>query len=140
MRGGYVIVFIVGAAAGHGNALHAKPGDRAQPRAPPTHKPRKNEGLDEQMRARRVDGSIAKYNLVDIRDLHNVIDWFPQDHPTMPPIIEHGPAAMGDSARGCGSCYLPNGRGRPENAPPGGLPIRYFVRQINDFRQGLRCS
>jgi cytochrome c553 len=85
-------------------------------------------------------GSTAKYNLIDVRDLHHAIDWFPDDHPKMPPIIERGPAAMGDIARGCASCHLPNGRGRPENAPPGGLPVRYFTRQINDFRSGLRYS
>ena len=54
--------------------------------------------------------------------------------------IEHGPASQGETARGCGSCHLPNGRGRPENAPPGGLPAAYFIRQIEDFRHGLRYT
>src|SRR5207253_8730212 len=67
-------------------------------------------------------------------------DWFPGDHPPMPDIIKYGPKAMGDQGRGCGSCHLPNGRGRPENAPPGGLPVAYFVRQIDDFRHGLRYT
>lgn len=118
----------------------AKSGDTAQPQTPPTHEPRKNENLEEQTRLRTVQGSAAKYNLIAIRDLHNVIDWFPDDHPKMPPIIEHGPVAMGEVGRGCGSCHLPSGRGRPENVPPGGLPVRYFTRQINDFREGLRYS
>jgi cytochrome c553 len=47
---------------------------------------------------------------------------------------------MGDHARGCGSCHLPNGRGRPENAPTGGLPAAYVIRQIEDFRNGLRYT
>ena len=118
----------------------AKPTDKAQPQAPPSHEPRKGQDLDEQTRPRSVDGSTAKYNLVEIRDLHNVIDWFPMDHPKMTAIVEHGPASQGETGRGCGGCHLPNGRGRPENAPPGGLPVAYFMRQIDDFRHGLRYT
>ena len=118
----------------------AKPGDKAQPQAPPTNKPRANQDLTEQTRPRNVEGSAAQYSLVQIRDLHNVIDWFPSDHPKMIAIIEHGPASMGDVGRGCGGCHLPNGRGRPENAAPGGLPAAYFIRQIEDFRHGLRYT
>src|SRR5439155_20036020 len=70
----------------------AKAGDKAQPQAPPTSKPRPNEDLDEQMRPRQAEGSTASYSVVQIRDLHNVIDWFPADHPKMPYVIEHGPA------------------------------------------------
>jgi cytochrome c553 len=77
---------------------------------------------------------------VQIRDLHNVIDWFPSDHPKLVSVIEHGPASQGEIGRGCGGCHLPNGRGRPENAPPGGLPAAYFIRQIEDFRHGLRYT
>ena len=88
----------------------------------------------------RSTAARATYSLVQIRDLHNVIDWFPGDHPPMTDIITHGPAAMGDQGRGCGSCHLPNGRGRPENAPPAALPVAYFMRQIHDFRNGLRYS
>jgi len=117
-----------------------KPGDKAQPQAPPSSQPRPNEDLAEQTRLRQVEGSTASYSLVQIRDLHNVVDWFPGDHSKMTEIIEHGPGAMGDKARGCGSCHLPNGRGRPENAPVGGLPIAYFIRQIEDFRHGLRYT
>ena len=118
----------------------ARPGDKAQPQAPPTNKPRPNQDLTEQTKPRAVDGSAGQYSLVQIRDLHNVIDWFPGDHPKMASVIEHGPQSMADKGRGCGSCHLPNGRGRPENAPPGGLPVAYFVRQIEDFRHGLRYT
>ncbi|HUK33611.1 MAG TPA: hypothetical protein VLV86_06860, partial [Vicinamibacterales bacterium] len=74
----------------------AKPDDKAQPQAPPTNKPRPNQDLTEQTKARSVDGSSAQYSLVQIRDLHNVIDWFPADHPKMANVIEHGPTGMGD--------------------------------------------
>ena len=120
----------------------AKSTDTAQPQAPPTRNLRPNEDPAEQTRLRDVRGSRATYSLVDVRDGHNVIDWFPQDHPSpMPPVIKTGPAAgTGNTSRGCGSCHLPNGKGRPENAPPAGLPIAYFMRQLHDFRSGLRRS
>jgi cytochrome c553 len=54
--------------------------------------------------------------------------------------VAHGPVRLGRLTRGCGSCHLPNGRGRPENAGVAGLPIAYFIRQIQDFRAGLRHS
>ena len=120
----------------------AKAGDTAPPQAPPTRDLRPNEDEADQTRPRRVRGSQATYSLVDVRDGHNVIDWFPQDHPSpMPAIIKSGPAAgTGNTSRGCGSCHLPNGKGRPENAPPAGLPVAYFMRQLHDFRNGLRRS
>ncbi len=120
----------------------AKHDDKAPPQAAPTRALRPNEDPAEQTRARQARGSRATYSLVDVRDGHNVIDWFPQDHPSpMPPIIKNGPAAgTGNTSRGCGSCHLPNGKGRPENAPPAGLPVAYFMRQLQDFRNGLRRS
>jgi cytochrome c553 len=126
----------------YGFETPAKAGDTAPPQAPPTRNLRPNEDAAEQTRQRRVPGSRAAYALVDVRDGHNVIDWFPGDHPTpMPDIIKKGPAAgTGNTARGCGSCHLPNGKGRPENAPPAGLPVAYFMRQLHDFRDGLRRS
>jgi len=79
--------------------------------------------------------------LVDIRDMHNVVDWFPDDHPNpMPDIVAHGPKALGELGSGCGNCHQPNGRGRSENAQPGGLPFAYIVRQLEDYRLGLRRS
>jgi cytochrome c553 len=101
---------------------------------------RADQDAAEQTRARHVEGSGAAYSLVDVRDGQNVIDWFPADHPPMPDVVAHGPAKLGPLKRGCASCHLPNGKGRPENAPPGGLPVAYFVRQIHDFRDGLRRS
>jgi cytochrome c553 len=115
-----------------------KPGDKAQPQAPPTRNLRPNQDPVEQTKPRHVTGSSAAYSLVDVRDGQNVIDWFPGDHPPMPTVVAHGPSRMGKSTRGCGSCHLPNGKGRPENAPPAALPVAYFVRQIEDFRHGLR--
>jgi len=115
-----------------------KPTDAAQPQAPPTRNLRPNEDPVEQTKPRHVDGSRATYSLIDVRDSGHVIDWFPGDHPPMPSVVQRGPAAVGETTRGCASCHLPNGKGRPENAPVAGLPAAYFLRQIQDFRNGLR--
>jgi cytochrome c553 len=117
------------------------PGDKASPQAPPTRDLRPNEDREEQTKPRTVPGSTAKYSLVDVRDGHEVIDWFPGDHPPMPPIIKNGPASlMPVRGRACGSCHLPNGKGRPENAPPAGQPAAYTIQTLHDFAAGLRPS
>jgi cytochrome c553 len=125
----------------YGFATPAKPGEKAGPQAPPTRDLRPNEDPAEQTRPQHVEGSTAAFSLVDIRDGHNVIDWFPGDHPPMPDVVKNGPASlMAARGRGCGSCHLPNGKGRPENAPPAGQPAAYTLRQLHDFRSGLRFS
>jgi cytochrome c553 len=124
----------------YGFETRPAPGDKAAPQTPPTRNLRPNEDAQEQTKLRRLPGSAAQYSLVDVRDGSNVIDWWPEDHPPMPEIIAHGPARAGAARRGCGSCHLPNGLGRPENAAPAALPVDYFVRQIHDFRNGLRYS
>lgn len=118
-----------------------QPGDRAVPQANPTRELRRDQDAEEQTRPRRVEGSAATYSLIDVRDGHEVIDWFPGDHPPMPDIIRRGPASLvAERGRACGSCHLPNGKGRPENAPPAGQPVGYTIRQLQDMRAGLRYS
>jgi cytochrome c553 len=66
-------------------------------------------------------------------------DWFPEDHPVMPSIVREG--RPGDpNARACSLCHYPNGKGRQENAGVSGLPVSYFIQQLNDFRNDLRKS
>jgi cytochrome c553 len=125
-----------------GHADPPKPGDKAAPQAAPTgRRLRPNEDPQEQQRPRHLEGSQAAFSLVDIRDAVNVVDWFPEDHPNpIPAVVQHGPAALTDQKRACGQCHLANGKGRPENAQPAGLPAGYIVRQLHDFRDGLRHS
>ena len=87
----------------------------------------------------RVEGSVLTFTRREIRG--NVVDWFPDDHPNpMPGIIKQGPVALGSAGRPCGTCHLSDGSGRPENASPAGLPAKYILRQLNDFKNGLRHS
>ncbi|HYM19083.1 MAG TPA: c-type cytochrome [Micropepsaceae bacterium] len=65
-------------------------------------------------------------------------DWFPQDHPQMPSIVEKGDESRGIIA--CSLCHYPNGKGRSENASPAALPYDYIVRQLHDMRDGTRTS
>ncbi len=108
--------------------------------APPARALRPNEDPGEQTRKRHVDGSSGAYSLLEIRNGHEVVDWFPEEHPPLTPIMKHGPARLGQAAYGCAFCHMPNGRGRPENAPVAGLPTAYFIRQMQDMRSGLRGS
>jgi cytochrome c553 len=40
----------------------------------------------------------------------------------------------------CGFCHSAGGQGRPENASLAGLPARYIIQQVTDFRSGARHS
>jgi cytochrome c553 len=90
---------------------------------------------------RHVEGSEAEFTRLEIRNGLNVIDWFPNEHPPMTDIMRQGPASLnGESGFGCAFCHLPNGKGRPENAPPAGQPVGYTVQQLHDMANDLRIS
>jgi cytochrome c553 len=124
----------------YGFDVPAKPGDKATPQPLPSRALRPDQDPTEQTRPRHLEGSLSTYSLVDIRDAQNIADWFPMDHPRMPDVVAHGPVRADKAKRGCGLCHLPNGKGRPENAPVSALPATYFIRQLHDFRSGLRRS
>lgn len=65
-------------------------------------------------------------------------DWFPDEHPPMPPIVAYGDPARGILA--CALCHYPSGKGRSENASLAGLPKDYMVQQLRDMRAGERQS
>jgi cytochrome c553 len=85
-----------------------------------------------------LPGSGREFTLDEIRNRQGPADWFPGDHPAMPPIVAKGRAEAGIWA--CSMCHYPNGKGRPENASVVGLPTEYFVQQMYDFKNGLRAS
>jgi cytochrome c553 len=86
---------------------------------------------------KRIPGSDKEFTLAHIRDYWDVGDWFPEDHPPMPNVVVHG---RQPHVRGCAMCHMPNGKGRPENAPVAGQPYDYIVQQLLDFKHGLRAS
>jgi len=85
-----------------------------------------------------LDGSQGRFTLDQIRNRMGPADWYPGDHPAMPPVVAHGREAAGIWA--CSLCHYPNGKGRPENASVSGLPVAYFMQQLEDFRHDLRKS
>lgn len=108
------------------------PPDWAYPVNPPGLKAPPDDGV-----ARHVPGSTASFTLTQIRDLFNVPDWYPDDHPAMPEPVAHGKKP---GVFACGFCHLPNGLGRPENASLAGLSAAYIMQQVADFRSGARKS
>jgi len=56
----------------------------------------------------------------------------------MPDIVAKGKQAQMVAA--CSLCHMPNGKGRPENAPVAGIPVEYFVKTLMDFKNDLRTS
>ena len=71
-----------------------------------------------------------------------IADWYPGDHPIpMPDIVANGRTEEeGPEVLRCALCHYPNGQGRPENASVAGLPVSYFIQQMDDFRHDLRNS
>jgi len=86
---------------------------------------------------KQIPGSPLSFTRQRISDGFAPADWFPGDHPTMPDVVAHGKRP---DARACGLCHYPNGKGRQENAGVSGLPVSYFIQQMNDFRSGARKS
>jgi cytochrome c553 len=84
-----------------------------------------------------LPGSRFSFTRAQVRDAYAPADWFPEDHPVMPEVVAHG---RQPDARACGFCHMPNGKGRPENAPVAGLPKDYIVRQLLEFRSGARAT
>jgi cytochrome c553 len=102
----------------------AAPATPADPNAPPSP-------------VRQAKGSKLQFTQPQVGNSYGPADWFPDDHPPMPDLVAHGKPGV---ARACGLCHLPDGRGRPENAPLQSLPVDYITQQIHDFQAGLRHS
>jgi cytochrome c553 len=86
---------------------------------------------------KHLPGSDLGFTLAQISDRFGPADWYPGDHPKMPEIVAYGRKPQ---IWACSLCHYPNGKGRPENAGVSGLPVSYFIHQMNDFRNGLRKS
>ena len=83
-----------------------------------------------------VPGSTKTYMRSQIDDLNNPPDWFPDEHPPAPSIVQKGH----DGALACGACHLMSGSGHPESADLVGLPAEYIRRTMMDFKSGIRVE
>ena len=86
----------------------------------------------------RLPDSDGRFTEYQIHYDYGPADWYPGDHPSMPDIVAHG--RQSDKIRACALCHYPNGLGKPENGPAGGLPAAYILEQLDAFRQGTRRS
>jgi cytochrome c553 len=84
---------------------------------------------------KKVPGSKAHFTEAGVNDRFNVPDWFPKDHPPLPEVVAHGRKPQ---VFACGYCHLPNGQGRPENAPLAGQPAQYIIEQVTEMKEGRR--
>ena len=125
----------------YGYDSQPQPGDTLSVPTPANRVILYGEDVEELARPLTIEGSSATFSRQDIRHAQDVIDWFPEDYPPMADIIKHGPESLrGEADWACGSCHLPNGKGRPSNAPTAGLPAAYMAQQLYDMRDGLRYS
>jgi cytochrome c553 len=84
-----------------------------------------------------LPGATKQFTRAEIGNRAAPADWFPDEHPPMPDVVAR---SSGNAIRACSLCHYPNGKGRPENASVSGLPVSYFMQQLNDFRNGTRKS
>jgi cytochrome c553 len=84
---------------------------------------------------KQLPGSTRAYTQAQIDDPFNPPDWFPDEHPPLPPIVAHGSKP---AVRACAQCHLPTGDGHPESASLAGLPVPYLMRQMAAFKSGGR--
>jgi cytochrome c553 len=85
----------------------------------------------------KIPGTAKTFTRGELRAAKETMDWYPEDrHGTIPEIARVGKQGV----RQCTLCHLPDGAGRPENAPISGYHPAYFMQQMQDFRDGLRKS
>ena len=84
-----------------------------------------------------LPGSSAGFTRAQANDRFGPGDWYPGDHPAMPPVVANG---RQPTIWACGLCHFPNGKGKPENASVAGYPLEYFIQQMHDFRSDNRKS
>lgn len=84
---------------------------------------------------RHVPGSSVSFTQKGTGDRFMVPDWHPDGHPALPDVVAHG---RKPDVFACGYCHLPNGQGRPENAPLAGQPAAYLMQQVQEMAEGRR--
>ena len=84
-----------------------------------------------------LPGTDRKFTTAEIKNIFGPADYYPEDHPTPPDIVSHGKEPI---VWACARCHYANGKGRPENAGIAGLPVDYFIEQLEAFRAGERIT
>jgi cytochrome c553 len=82
-----------------------------------------------------LPGSTKQYTQAQIDNRFGPPDWYPEDHAPMPEVVATGRQPNGFA---CALCHLTSGGGHPESAGISGLPVGYFLRQMEEFKAGTR--
>jgi cytochrome c553 len=82
-----------------------------------------------------VSGSKAAYTIAQLSGAWFAPDWFPNEHPAMPVIVEQG---RKPGPWPCAGCHMESGVGGPESAALTGLSAKYIVEQVMEFKAGRR--
>lgn len=82
-----------------------------------------------------LPGTDLRFTRAEIGNRFGPADWYPGDHPVMPEIVAKG---RQPNVLACALCHYPNGKGRPENSAISGLPVDYFIEQMQLFRDDRR--
>jgi cytochrome c553 len=88
-------------------------------------------------RKRHVEGSDKAFTLAEINDPFSPPDWYPSEHPPMPPTVANG---RKPDVRACAQCHMPHGLGHPESSALAGFSANYIIQQMEDFKSGSRKS
>lgn len=84
---------------------------------------------------KHVPGSSKTYTDAQANNIFDPPDWFPNEHPPMPQVVQKG---SGKKVPACASCHLASGLGHPQSATLAGLPANYLKRQLAEFKSGVR--
>lgn len=82
---------------------------------------------------KHLPGSNKAYTQAQINDAFKPPDWYPNEHGPLPKVVENG-----IQAQACGACHLMSGMGHPESATLAGMPVKYLLRQMEDFKENVR--
>lgn len=85
-----------------------------------------------------LPGSKLSLSRKQASNAFDVPNWFPEMYPTMPKVVQYGDEERG--LRACAVCHLPTGTGHDESAYIAGLPVDYFIRQMQDYKNGNRVG
>lgn len=97
----------------------------------------KGKGAPDKEKLLTVPGSKKQYTAAQIGDGFGPPDWFPDEHPPMPAVVANG---RQPAVRACALCHLPTGGGHPESANMAGLPVRYLIRAMEEYKNGNRVG
>ena len=125
---GFILSLLIGLAP-----VVASAAERPDWAFPTTDKVQPPQSPDDQPKT--APGSDKTYTRKQINDLFNPPDWYPDLHPPMPQVVAHG---NGSTVRACAACHLPTGTGHDESAYVAALPARYAIRQMADYKTGVR--